>query len=389
MRPAESNGTRRVPATSRACDQDRIVKFSTIDDLLSGRRQGIAAAATRTALKAASIAYGGAMALRNTAFDRRWKRIHRVEVPVISVGNITTGGTGKTPIVAWLVQTLRQMGRQPGILSRGYRSLDGQANDEKLVLDALCPGVPHIQNPDRVAGARRAITEFGCDVLVLDDGFQHRRLHRDLDIVLIDALNPWGYGHLLPRGLLREPRISLRRAGLIGITRANQCSSECLTGIVKEIQTLTSAPIAKISFIPERLVRPSGEAVSIESLTPKAVGACCAIGNPAAFFETLRQFGIPVEAAHRQTFPDHHHYTRQDLALLEHWVETHRLEAVVVTRKDLVKFHCHTIGPAQLLALEISPLWQTGRDHLDALLGNICRIPDVRSADGSDESLRE
>src|SRR5690606_8255127 len=136
--------------------------------------------------------YGAAVQWRNFAFDRGWYRVHRAGVPVISVGNLTTGGTGKTPLVAWLVHQLEQLGASPAILSRGYRSVDSHANDEKLVLDRLCPGVPHIQNPDRVAGARAALADGVCNLLVLDDGFQHRRLHRDLDLVLIDALNPWG-----------------------------------------------------------------------------------------------------------------------------------------------------------------------------------------------------
>ena len=134
-----------------------------------------------------------------------------VEVPVISVGNLTLGGTGKTPMVEWIVRQLQKREKKVGIISRGYGSRGGP-NDEALELAWKLPSVPHVQNPDRVAAARRAIDEFGCDALVLDDAFQHRRIARDLDIVLLDALEPLGYEHVFPRGTLREPIEGLARA---------------------------------------------------------------------------------------------------------------------------------------------------------------------------------
>jgi tetraacyldisaccharide 4'-kinase len=173
---------------------------------------------------------------RNRLFDWGWKRTHQADVPVVSVGNITTGGTGKTPLVAFLANWFQDQGQKPAILSRGYRAVDGGPNDEKLVLDLLCPGIMHLQNPDRVASARHAVTAQQVQVLVLDDGFQHRRLARDLDLVLIDATCPWGYGAVLPRGLLREPRSGMKRADLAIITRADQVSEADRRRIQDEIQ---------------------------------------------------------------------------------------------------------------------------------------------------------
>src|SRR4029077_10261881 len=140
---------------------------------------------------------------RNLAFDHGWKTSVKVGVPVVSVGNLTLGGTGKTQCVEYLAKLFRGNDLQVAILSRGY-GMDRGPNDEALVLEENCPDVPHLQGPDRATLAQTAIEELESDLLILDDGFQHRRLHRDLDIVLIDATCPWGLGYLFPRGLLRE-----------------------------------------------------------------------------------------------------------------------------------------------------------------------------------------
>ncbi len=185
--------------------------------LISGSRPGVAARVLRAALRVLEFPYQWAVRLRNWRYDHRPMAVHRVAVPVISVGNITAGGTGKTPMVAWLAQWAQQHNLSVALLSRGYRTPpDGHSeslgNDEARELAQRLPEVPHIQNPDRVAGAQLAIDRHHCQLIVLDDGFQHRRLGRDLDIVLIDALRPFGYEHLLPRGLLREPLSGLARA---------------------------------------------------------------------------------------------------------------------------------------------------------------------------------
>src|SRR5205823_12595962 len=146
-------------------------------------------------------------------------------VPVVSVGNLTAGGTGKTPCVEYVARVYRQWEVRVAVLSRGYGS-HGGLNDEALVLEENLPDVPHLQGADRAALAAAAVEELESEVLVLDDGFQHRRLARDLDLVLLDATNPWGHGYLLPRGLLRESPKGLKRDGVVMLTRCDQVSGD-------------------------------------------------------------------------------------------------------------------------------------------------------------------
>src|SRR5262249_31189823 len=154
-------------------------------------------------LCALSVPYGWAVGVRNWLYTRGWKHVARAGVPVVSVGNLTLGGTGKTPCVEYIARFYRDRDVRVAILSRGHRSDDGCSDEARLLEDNL-PDVPHLQGPDRASLAGAAVAELDSEVLILDDGFQHRRLHRDLDIVLIDATAPWGYDYLFPRGLLRE-----------------------------------------------------------------------------------------------------------------------------------------------------------------------------------------
>lgn len=163
----------------------------------------------RAMLRVLEGLYARGVALRNTRYDRSGPRAV-LDIPVISVGNLTVGGTGKTPFVIELVKRLDRMGLSPAVVSRGYKAAEGQPNDEERLIRESCPSVVCICDPDRAAAGQFARTKFGADVIVLDDGFQHRQLARTLDIVLIDATCPFGFGHLLPRGLLREPVGSLR-----------------------------------------------------------------------------------------------------------------------------------------------------------------------------------
>src|SRR3954468_14061547 len=181
-------------------------------DLVSGRRQGFASAALRVLLRVVEVPYTAVVTRRNRPYDRGRAEIRRVSVPVISVGNLTLGGTGKTPMVKWLAGWLQSNGSRVALVSRGYGAATGKQNDEALELGLALPSVPHLQNRDRVAAAERAIAESTSQVLVLDDGFQHRRLAREIDIVLLDALEPFGFEHVFPRGTLREPLSGLDRA---------------------------------------------------------------------------------------------------------------------------------------------------------------------------------
>jgi tetraacyldisaccharide 4'-kinase len=301
---------------------------AALHELLSGRRNGAGARVLRGALEVASWGYSSVMSLRNLAYARQWLPVHHATVPVISLGNITTGGTGKTPLAAWLANWLVSHGHQPGLLSRGYHSLTSEesepgaalghsdpGNDEKRVLDRLCPGVPHIQQRDRVSSSQRIVREFGCDVILLDDGFQHRRLHRDLDLVLIDALQPWGYGRVLPRGLLRESISGLRRADLILITRADQCTVEQRQALLKELCRVRGTDERiEVAFTPTRLVDLNWQAHPLNTVLRKKTFAFCGIGNPAGFRQTVSSLGVIGEQT--QAFPDHHHYDDNDLKRL-------------------------------------------------------------------------
>ncbi|MEX1097400.1 MAG: tetraacyldisaccharide 4'-kinase [Planctomycetales bacterium] len=339
--------------------------------MISGERRSPLASLARGGLVALSALYGAGVRARNAFFDRGWKRSFSAGVPVVSVGNVTAGGTGKTPVVAYLAQWFVERGVRPVILSRGYRALDGSANDEKLVLDRLCPGVPHVQNPDRVAGARRAVTEHGAQVLILDDGFQHRRLRRDLDIVLIDALEPFGYGRLLPRGLLREPLAGLRRADWVVITRADRLTDDSRREILATI-TQHRPPgetLVEVAFPPVGLVNASGERADLAEIRGKNVAAFCGVGNPAGFRRTLQDLGANV--VHWRTFPDHHHYTADELRTFAASVHASGAEVFVTTLKDLVKIDANESFESPLWAVNIGVEVLNGADVVEQRLETI------------------
>lgn len=338
--------------------------------LISGERRRVLPSLARGALAACSVFYGAGVRARNAAFDCGCRRTYTAGVPVVSVGNVTTGGTGKTPVVAWLANWLSERGVRPAILSRGYRALDETTNDEKLVLDRLCPGVPHVQNPDRVAGARQAIREFGAEMLILDDGFQHRRLRRDLDIVLIDALQPFGYGRLLPRGLLREPLSGLRRADLIAITRADRLTGagrEAILAAIAPWRPTGEAPV-EIAFSPLGLVNELGERNDMSAIRGRAVAAFCGIGNPAGFRGTLEDAGANV--VEWREFPDHHHYTAADVRELV--ARARSAGAILVTTlKDLVKIRAEWTGGFPVWAIDLGARIVRGGDLWERRLDGV------------------
>ena len=199
--------------------------------IMSGERTDLSAVLMRGGLRAASSLYRVGVSSRNRRFDRGSAEVHCCGVPVVSIGNLTTGGTGKTPIVCFLAKKLRQHHLRVSIVSRGYGRGEAESNDEAMELADRLPDVPHVQDADRVEAARIAVQELATQIVLMDDGFQHRRLHRDLDIVVIDATCPFGFGYLLPRGLLREPIASLRRADLVILSRCDLVDSAVLQQI--------------------------------------------------------------------------------------------------------------------------------------------------------------
>ena len=324
-------------------------------DVLSNREQGVLPDIIRFAAQCSVPFYAGATDLRNFLFDRQLLRSEMVSVPVISIGNLTTGGTGKTPTVAWLAKELSKMGRNPAVVSRGYRSVNGQPNDEAQLLSQILSDVPQVQNRDRFAAAREAIRQSNCDVIVLDDGFQHRKLHRDLDIVLIDALNPWGFGQLLPRGLMRERLHHLQRADSVFITRCDLVESTILDEIKAKIDMHTNAAVLETEFRPVNLVNGRGETLELDEVSHHRICAFCGIGNPSGFRRTLAAVAAPVREGYFRTFPDHHHYSEEDAAELQMWSDEQSAEMLVTTQKDLVKLGEFSVGaiPVWALAIEL------------------------------------
>jgi tetraacyldisaccharide 4'-kinase len=342
--------------------------------LISGNKRGVVPSAARGLLGGLSLFYGAGVRVRNGAFNIGVQRVHRASVPVVSVGNVTTGGTGKTPFVAYLANWFGEQDVRVAVLSRGYRSLPGEVNDEKLMLDQLCPDVPHLQNPDRVTSARLASDEHCAQLLLLDDGFQHRRLERDLDIVLVDALNPFGYGYLLPRGLLREPLSGLKRADVIVLTRTDQCSDGVAEQTIDRIGSIRgSDEHVEVAFTPDRLVNSAGETAEFESIHPEKIAAFCGIGNPDGFARTIADCGLRI-ADTLQKFPDHYHYTVNDLTAIGKQAKEKSVTAILTTRKDLVKIKRTELAGRPLWAVQIEVNIVAGAELLQTHLERMARL---------------
>jgi tetraacyldisaccharide 4'-kinase len=331
-------------------------------DLISGRQRGFAAAVARGGLAAASLGYAAGLSLRNRLFDSGWQRQSRAPVAVVSVGNLTLGGTGKTPCVEYLAGFYRERGRRVAILSRGYGGRSGAPNDEALVLKENLPDVPHLQAADRVTLARRAAEDHGADLLILDDGFQHRRLARDLDVVLIDATEPFRRGWLFPRGLLREPPSSLRRAHAVLLTRCDQAEADAVSRLVEAVRDLVpERPVVQSEHGPVAWIGHGRPEQPVDALRGRPVAAFCGIGNPKAFRRTL--CAVAAEPVAFRVFPDHHIYTSTDVDDLRRWAGRLPDGAVVVTtQKDLVKLRPDSMAGRDLLALRVALQVRAGPD---------------------------
>lgn len=311
-------------------------------------------------LHAATWGYSLAIGVRNAAYRRGWLRVRTLPVPVISIGNLTTGGTGKTPVVAWIVNELVARGQQPAIVSRGYRSLGPEGNDEKKMLARLCPGVPHPQHPRRYQAALPLLRDGRADCIVLDDGFQHQQLARDLNILLIDATRPWGGDHLLPLGRLREPVAGMSRADLILLTRCDLADESALAGIQQRIRSFTAVTVLRTRFVGQTFSNAVGLRVNATQMQQRRPLAFCGIGNPGGFQTGLRQLGLDLPAARFVAFPDHHHFSRDDFQHVTELARQQECETLLCTHKDLVKV------PES--AFENLPVWALDQslDFIDA-----------------------
>jgi tetraacyldisaccharide 4'-kinase len=315
------------------------------------------------------------------AIARAGAKAQKVGKPVISVGNLTAGGSGKTPLVIELARMLGEAGKRVAVVSRGYRRRTrgllvvhtpggpvrpvDEAGDEPVLISLRCPDAGVVVGEDRVAACRLAVARFDPDVILCDDAFQHRKLHRDLDIVAVHARYGLGNVHLLPRGPLREPRSAIKRAGLVVFTHAPGADVTYLRRIVP-----SSIPSAECSFIPTGLT----EGTDLRPASPsieRPVFAACAVAHPEGFFETCRKAGLTL--AGTRAFPDHHRYSPSDVKDLSDLASQRGASAVVVTQKDLVRL-ASLDSPVPFLALRIQAEWlyEHGQSRVESILLKVC-----------------
>ena len=343
--------------------------------VITHQQKGVAAAFWRTLFQTIRPLYAAGVFLRNRQYD--WAAPHRAGVPVISVGNLTLGGTGKTPMVIWLAAQLQQQDRRVAVLSRGYHAPKGELNDEGKEIEHRLPDVLQIQQPDRVAAAKCAVETLRADTLLLDDGFQHRRLHRDLNLVLIDATQPFGInGKLFPVGTLREPVRSLARAEGLILTRSEFLSPEERQALHNRI--FREIPLKKDCFWAETELRPTafenaaGETLPLDAFADKSICAFCGIGNPSPFFAEIQRLGISLDIGkNTRTFPDHCSYGEGGTATISAWREAENPKAFLCTGKDIVKLPTTHLDGVPLFFLRTELVFLTGeatlRERLDAI----------------------
>ncbi len=306
--------------------------------MVSGEARGVGASLARLGLGAVSPVYAALMRGRNWAYDRG-RGVRRLPRPVVSVGNLTTGGTGKTPVVRWLCERLRDAGRRPAVLMRGYKAEPGERGDEQAMLEGLLNrgGVPPVivhAEGDRVAGGEAVLAAHpATDVFVLDDGFQHRRLARDFDLVLIDAVQPFGFGRVLPRGLLREPLSGLTRAGAVLVTRADQGDAAAVTATVRRFNR--AAPVYRCVHAHVGLRTADGDVRPLETLAGTSYYAVAGIGNPGGLARQLE--ALPGRVAGARWLGDHWRYSADGVRALGAAARAAGAQAVLTTEKDWVK----------------------------------------------------
>ncbi len=331
------------------------------------------AIAGRVALFPLSLVYALGVSIRNGAYSLGICRSEKLPGPTVSVGNLSVGGTGKTPMVEWIARQLVDMGKQPAILSRGYgaktEKQGERVSEERAMLAENLSNVAHRCDRDRVRAGRLAARE-GADSFVLDDGFQHRRARRDLDIVLLDASAPQLGLLLFPMGSLREPLGSLRRAHVVVLTHVDLCSEIRRQSFRRLVaKTAPNATLVEAIHRPASLrTLPSGTEEAPETLRGRRVFAFCGIGNPESFTRTLQKLGAEVVGA--VYYEDHHAYVKSDCSHVTEEARNVGAELCVTTQKDAVK---------------VAPLWEGGglgvlKVRMEIVSGRKTLVEKLRSA---------
>ncbi|BDI33051.1 tetraacyldisaccharide 4'-kinase [Capsulimonas corticalis] len=338
--------------------------------------RGVAASITRGALGGLASLYDGGLELYLGAERFGVRKRARLPIPVISVGNLSVGGAGKTPMTAFLANRLTADGRRIAILSRGHGGEsqearhvsegDGsvlmtaaQAGDEPVLLAELCPRVPVLVGKDRRLSGREALRRHALDAFVLDDGFQFWQLERDLDIVLLDARRPFDNGYPLPRGLLREPKRHLSRAGIVVATRADRIDSDGRAALAAEVTALNAdAPLFFATHAPSMWLSVGQAPVAarpLEEMRGARVIAVSAIAQPESFRRTLLAAG--VEIVTHIVRDDHYPFTENDIQAAEEERLRSGADAIVMTEKDAVKWSAVSAGgscPAYALRIAMA-----------------------------------
>jgi len=355
--------------------------------LIAGEAQGACDRLAVGGLRALSVMYGGALALHLAGYRIGLARRTRLPALVVSIGNLTVGGTGKTTAAIAVARWLTERGKRAAVLSRGYLA-EGErgtvvvsegfgplatveaAGDEPYLLAQALPGVFVLAGKDRRKAGRLAVDKFGAEALVLDDGFQYQRLVKDMDIALVDALAPFGYDFLLPRGLLREPPEHLARADAVWITHADLVRETDLEPLRRKVQEL--APGARVWEARHAAVRlrrlAEQEEVGPEALRGRRVLALSSVGNPAAFERSLEREGAVLVG--RARFPDHHPYRPEELRDLTAG-EGASAEWIVTTEKDAVRLPVERLArPVWVMEVELAARegWPSLGQELSCLL---------------------
>ncbi len=345
--------------------------------VISGQRRGPVALLLRGLLWLGTLVYAVLHGGRLVLYRLGVLRSVRFPCPVVSVGNITAGGTGKTPLVEYLARWFARKNFRVAILARGYGRVDaGGADDEDLISGMELENVVRLAGADRAALGRKALADYRADLLLLDDGFQHFRLQRTLDLVAVDATNPFAGGRLIPRGLLRERPRALRRADLIILTRTDQVPADVLEALRERLGPAVETvhrPVCIRSLWNRRQY-------GVEWLRGKGVYAFCGVGNPEAFRRTLESLGARIVKF--RAFPDHHPYLPEDLRRLNAEAQEFMAEAVVTTEKDAARLNTEGFElPLTALRVEIEV---TRNEELleGRLLGIVRDIPRVAAPIG-------
>jgi len=327
-------------------------------------------------LEPLSVLYGMAIEFRNLLYARRIMPVEKLDRPVISVGNLTAGGVGKTPVVIFLTKLLAQRGKHIAILTRGYRrQRNGQIliapgtaekwdpysiGDEPYLLVQNLKGTPVVVDKNRGRGARAAMAHFPIDGFLMDDGFQYRKLHRDLDILVLDVTNPFGYGRLLPAGLMREPKRSLLRADLIWLTRVDQ--NPQAEGALKNLCQQRGLPCLSSVHRPVALENLQGERSPLDALVGARVLVFSGIGNPEAFSHTIRSLGMQV--MDHIIFWDHHRYAIKDIRRIQSRYRDLKADGIVTTEKDAFKVQSLWNPSCPLWYIKIEVCITSGKENL-------------------------